>query len=147
MRKILKDNRAFTSQDAILAIIFMLMFVGVITVAFTNAFKVAVEIKADAIATNYMINCVEIAKMSEELTDERIIEIINSLYLKDEYTFSYEINDPVYGQAEDLYKNLKLVLEYNVNKQTKRMETTIQVSNKNKFLDYYEKINGSYQVN
>lgn len=146
MKKFLNSEKGFTTQDTALAMIFIVTFVGVISITFANAFKLAIDIKENAIATNYFINCVENIKMSDSLSEQKVNDIIAAIDLKEGYSFDYEIIEPEYGQAENLYENLKLILNYTSGDDTKKLETNIQICNKGKLLDVYEKVHGEYQV-
>lgn len=136
-RKI-KCNKGFTSQDVVISIIIIVIFVSIITTLFYNFYISTSAKNRNAIALNCIIDVIEQAKMLnyDELDQTKIEELLETLTSNKTIPNGYEVNVELqkYNELEgntdkkDLIKILKVKVQYLVGQKTEKIEISTLIT-------------------
>lgn len=141
MKKIttkIRQNKGFTSQDVVISIIIIVIFVSIITTLFYNFYISTSAKNRNAIALNCIIDVIEQAKMLnyDELDETKIEELLETLTSNKTIPNGYEVNVELqkYNELEgntdkkDLIKILKVKVQYLVGQKTEKIEISTLIT-------------------
>lgn len=134
----IKQNKGFTSQDVVISIIIIVIFVSLITTLFYNFYISTSAKNRNAIALNCIIDVIEQAKMLnyDELDQTKIEELLETLTSNKTIPNGYEVNVELqkYNELEgntdkkDLIKILKVKVQYLVGQKTEKIEISTLIT-------------------
>lgn len=134
----IKQNKGFTSQDVVISIIIIVIFVSIITTLFYNFYISTSAKNRNAIALNCIIDVIEQAKMLnyDELDQTKIGELLETLTSNKTIPNGYEVNVELqkYNELEgntdkkDLIKILKVKVQYLVGQKTEKIEISTLIT-------------------
>ena len=125
MKKILKEEAGIVSADAVIAILVITLFIGLIATVSYNIYLASTSTKRNAEATQYMINFFEkVDGMNYNGVDQVAVDsIISELDAPEGYTITSEVGNPlIEQQTQDLIKTVKLIIEYKVGGREQKIE-------------------------
>ena len=131
MKKIklnLKSNKGFTMQDLLIALFFIVLFVGIISSMMYAVYKLQMKANLMSQMTMYSVQILEdIDKISyEEVQKKTAQEYRNQFSIPAGFNINIEISN--YGEGienvQDVMKIVKLTLSYTFNNETE--EFTVQ---------------------
>lgn len=141
MKKIatkIRQNKGFTSQDVVISIIIIVIFVSIITTLFYNFYISTSAKNRNAIALNCIIDVIEQAKMLnyDELDQTKIEELLGTLKSNKTIPNGYEVSVEIqkYNELEgntdkkDLIKILKVKVQYLVGQKTEKIEISTLIT-------------------
>ncbi len=116
-RNILKSNKGFTMQDAVVAIIIILLFSGTIGSLYMAIYKLKADTMVDSVASLFMVQIMErIDKVSYEKVEESEIPALISK-MRDDFSIP------------DAFKiNVEVLPDANTDKYVKTVQVTINYS-------------------
>ena len=113
----LKSNKAFTLQDAAIAIIIIMLFAGTIGVTMVNIYKVQAVTKIDAVASLFVVQVTErIDKLGyTEVTAENMNNVITQMRKDFSIPQSFNLNIEIEPDeiTNNLVKTVNVQLGYN----------------------------------
>jgi len=123
--KLWKENKGIVVADALIAILIMSIFIGVISTLCYNIYISASFTKRNGIATNYGINIMEyIEKLPyDDVTEYNLVQYINTLEdasIGNDTPYRIGINIQNYNETpgnigkKDLIKIIKVEIKYNL---------------------------------
>lgn len=134
----ISQNKGFTSQDVVISIIIIVIFVSIITTLFYNFYISTSAKNRNAIALNCIIDVIEQTKMLnyDELDQAKIEELLNTLKLDRTIPNGYEVSVELqkYNELEgntdkkDLIKILKVKVQYLVGQKTEKIEISTLIT-------------------
>lgn len=134
----IKQNKGFTSQDVVISIIIIVIFVSIITTLFYNFYISTSAKNRNAIALNCIIDVIEQAKMLkyDELDQTKIEELLGTLKSDKTIPNGYEVSVELqkYNELEgntdkkDLIKILKVKVQYLVGQKTEKIEISTLIT-------------------
>lgn len=134
----IKQNKGFTSQDVVISIIIIVIFVSLITTLFYNFYISTSAKNRNAIALNCIIDVIEQAKMLkyDELDQTKIEELLGTLKSNKTIPNGYEVSVELqkYNELEgntdkkDLIKILKVKVQYLVGQKTEKIEISTLIT-------------------
>ena len=134
----IKQNKGFTTQDIVISIIIIVIFVSIITTLFYNFYLSTSAKNRNAIALNCIIDLIEEAKMLkyDELDQTKIEEILGTLKSNKTIPNGYEVTVQLqkYNELEgntdkkDLIKILKVKVQYLVGQKTEKIEISTLIT-------------------
>lgn len=134
----INQNKGFTSQDVVISIIIIVIFVSIITTLFYNFYISTSAKNRNAIALNCIIDVIEQTKMLnyDELDQPKIEELLNTLKLDRTIPNGYEVSVELqkYNELEgntdkkDLIKILKVKVQYLVGQKTEKIEISTLIT-------------------
>lgn len=134
----IKQNKGFTTQDIVISIIIIVIFVSIITTLFYNFYLSTSAKNRNAIALNCIIDLIEEAKMLkyDELDQTKIEELLGILKSNKTIPNGYEVTVELqkYNELEgntdkkDLIKILKVKVQYLVGQKTEKIEISTLIT-------------------
>lgn len=134
----IKQNKGFTTQDVVISIIIIVIFVSIITTLFYNFYISTSAKNRNAIALNCIIDVIEQAKMLnyDELDQTKIEELLETLTSNKTIPNGYEVNvelqkyNEIAGNEDkkDLIKILKVKVQYLVGQKTEKIEISTLIT-------------------
>lgn len=134
----IKQNKGFTTQDIVISIIIIVIFVSIITTLFYNFYLSTSAKNRNAIALNCIIDLIEEAKMLkyDELDQTKIEELLGTLKSNKTIPNGYEVTVQLqkYNELEgntdkkDLIKILKVKVQYLVGQKTEKIEISTLIT-------------------
>lgn len=134
----IKQNKGFTTQDIVISIIIIVIFVSIITTLFYNFYLSTSAKNRNAIALNCIIDLIEEAKMLkyDELDQTKIEELLGTLKSNKTIPNGYEVTVELqkYNELEgntdkkDLIKILKVKVQYLVGQKTEKIEISTLIT-------------------
>ena len=113
----LKSNKAFTLQDAAIAIIIIMLFAGTIGATMVNIYKVQAGTKIDAVASLFIVQITErIDKLGyTEVTTENMNNVITQMRKDFSIPQSFNLNIEIEPDeiTKNLVKTVNVQFEYN----------------------------------
>lgn len=134
IKKLYENNKGFTTQEIIISIIIIIIFVSIITSGFYNYYMTIQSKNRRAIATNIIIDVIENIEIMnyEDITIDKVNDLIKSLEedgtIKKPYKVSFILQN--YNELEgnedkkDLLKILKVTVQYTANEKEEKYEIT-----------------------
>ena len=125
----LKSNKAFTLQDAAIAIAIILLFAGTITSTFVAIYKIQADTKVDSVAALFTVQIMErIDKLGyNEVEEDNIDNIISKMRADFNIPNNFSINIEIEPDeiTNELVKTVHVKLGYNFNNQDKSISIKI----------------------
>ena len=140
IKKTIKKQNGFAAADALIAILILSLFTGIVATLSYNVYIASTSAKRSVEADSYIIDFYEYVDVStfESITEENLVDYINGLKdskisatnlnidsLNTPYKMKISVDDyiPNGATAGGLVKNVSLTIKYNVGKKT----NTIQI--------------------
>ena len=115
----LKSNKAFTLQDATIAIVIILLFAGLISTGFVTIYKVQAGTKIDSVAMLFVVQIMEridklgYNEVKETTIDNLISQMRTDFNISNNFSINIEIEpDDI---TNELVKTVHVRLGYNFN--------------------------------
>lgn len=130
----INKNKGFTTADIVISVIIIMLFIGIITTLFYNFYITTSAKNRNAMATNYLIDVIEEAKILkyEDVDEEAIQSIITNLDVSEGYTVTATLQkyNEIEGNTDkiDLIKILDVNVEYTVGDKTEKIEISTLIT-------------------
>ena len=115
----LKSNKAFTLEDAAVAIVIIFICAGTVSATFIAIYEIQAETKVDSIAMLFVVQIMErIDKLSyNEVQESTIDSVISSMRADFKIPNSFNVNIEIEPDkiTNDLVKTVNVKLEYKFN--------------------------------
>lgn len=134
IKKLHENNKGFTTQEIIISVIIIIIFVSIITSGFYNYYMTIQSKNRRTSATNIIIDVIENVEIMnyEDVTINNIQALIKSLeqdgtiYKPYKVSFTLQNYNEIEGNEDkkDLIKILKVSIQYTVNDKEEKYEIT-----------------------